>query len=218
MTNFEYMKETVLNIVSSLDKEELKELVNSTGISETGSTVVFSCSTCEKVYGKCNVVFDGDDCMKRYLDWCSEEYTSNQQKGEKMDEIGERIYRLRKGLNFTQTEFANMFGVTHAHISSIEKGKYTPSKTLIMFISEKLGVSENWLQTGKGDMQPKEGYLKILEKSNGKVAFEVNGTHAEMVRFVSEAIIFIAEQISEEAGIPYDVVEKDVVNKVIQLL
>ncbi len=74
MTNFEYMKETVLNIVSSLDEEELRRLVNDTGISESGSNAVFSCSLCEKTYGICNTFYDGDDCAKRYLDWCKEKY------------------------------------------------------------------------------------------------------------------------------------------------
>lgn len=63
-------------------------------------------------------------------------------------------------------------------------------------------------------MQSEKGYLKILDKENGKIAFEVNGNHMEMVRFVSAAIIFIAEQISRENGIPYDIVEKDVISKV----
>lgn len=134
-----------------------------------------------------------------------------------MEKIGERICKLRKALHFTQAKFADMFGVTNAYIAAIEKGEDVPSKTIVMFICEKLGVSEEWLQTGKGNAQPKEGYLKILEKGNGKIAFEVNGTHAEMVRFVSAAIIFIAEQISEETGFPYDIVEKDVISKVIEM-
>lgn len=134
--------------------------------------------------------------------------------GKKMNEIGLRIRSLRKRFGYTQTEFAALFGVTHAHISAIENGKDMPSKMLIMFICEKLGTSRQWLETGKGDMQSEKGYLKILDKENGKIAFEVNGNHMEMVRFVSAAIIFIAEQISRENGIPYDIVEKDVISKV----
>lgn len=134
-----------------------------------------------------------------------------------MDEIGLRIRSLRKTLGYTQNEFAALFGVTHAHISAIETGKNMPSEMLVMFICEKLGASRQWLETGEGDMQSEKGYLKILEKEKGKIAFEVNGNHMEMVRFVSAAIIFIAEQISQENNIPYDVVEKDVISKVIQM-
>lgn len=135
-----------------------------------------------------------------------------------MDGIGSRIRSLRKVFHYTQVEFAALFGVTYAHISAIEKGKNMPSEMLVMFICEKLGVSRQWLETGKGDMQSEKGYLKILEKEDGKIAFEVNGNHMEMVRFVSAAIIFIAEQISQENGIPYEVVEKDVINKVIEVV
>ena len=135
-----------------------------------------------------------------------------------MNEIGLRIQSLRKTLGYTQAEFAALFGVTHAHISAIENGKNMPSEMLVKFICEKLGASRQWLETGKGDMQSEKGYLKILEREKGKIAFEVNGNHMEMVRFVSAAIIFIAEQISRENDIPYDVVEKDVIGKVIEMV
>lgn len=95
VTNFEHMKETVLNIVSTLDEEELRELVNSTGISEMDNAAVFSCSICEKVYGRCNTVFDGDDCMKRYLDWCNEKYQPEHISEDKA-EIVAKLFELLK--------------------------------------------------------------------------------------------------------------------------
>lgn len=134
-----------------------------------------------------------------------------------MEGIEERIRKLRKALHFTQAEFADLFGVTSAHISAIEKGTNIPSKMLVMFICEKLGVSEEWLQTGKGNVRSKEKYLKVLERENGKIAFEAKGTYAEAVCFVSAAIIYIAEGISKETGLPYDTVEKDVISKVIEM-
>lgn len=69
-----------------------------------------------------------------------------------MCKIGERIQELRKSKNLTQTEFGKMFGVTHAHISSIERGKENPSEMFILFIVEKLKVNEIWLRTGEGEM------------------------------------------------------------------
>lgn len=74
-------------------------------------------------------------------------------------DIGERFRMLRKNMRLTQTEFGQMFGVTHAHISAIEKGKTNPSEMFILFIVEKLKVDEVWLRTGKGDMglEDKEG-------------------------------------------------------------
>lgn len=69
-----------------------------------------------------------------------------------MDTIGERIQQIRKSKKLTQTEFGKMFGVTHAHISSIERGKDKPSEMFILFIIEKLKINETWLRTGKGKM------------------------------------------------------------------
>lgn len=69
-----------------------------------------------------------------------------------MHNIGERIQQLRKNQNLTQVEFGKIFGVTHAHISSIERGKENPSEMFILFIIEKLGVNETWLRTGIGEM------------------------------------------------------------------
>lgn len=69
-----------------------------------------------------------------------------------MNNIGERIQELRKSMKLTQSEFGKMFGVTHAHISSIERGKEHPSEMFMLFIVEKLGIDETWLRTGEGMM------------------------------------------------------------------
>lgn len=69
-----------------------------------------------------------------------------------MHSIGERIQVLRKSKKLTQAEFGKLFGVTHAHISSIERGKENPSEMFMLFIIEKLDVDEAWLRTGQGEM------------------------------------------------------------------
>lgn len=69
-----------------------------------------------------------------------------------MNSIGERIQVLRKSKKLTQAEFGKMFGVTHAHISSIERGRENPSEMFMLFIIEKLDINESWLRTGKGEM------------------------------------------------------------------
>ncbi len=67
-----------------------------------------------------------------------------------MDNIGFRIRRLREVLNFSQAEFAKMFGVTTACISAIEKGTRFPSKMLALFICEKTCANRRWLIDGEG--------------------------------------------------------------------
>lgn len=69
-----------------------------------------------------------------------------------MDNIGSRIQLLRKSKKLTQAEFGKLFGVTHAHISSIERGKENPSEMFMLFIIEKMKVSESWLRNGEGEM------------------------------------------------------------------
>ncbi len=95
MTKFEYMKETVLNIVSALDEEELWRLVDDTGISESGNNAIFSCSLCEKNYGRCNTFYNGDDCNQRYLDWCNKKYRPESDLEDKA-EIVARLSELLK--------------------------------------------------------------------------------------------------------------------------
>lgn len=69
-----------------------------------------------------------------------------------MNSIGERIQVLRKSKKLTQADFGKMFGVTHAHISSIERGRENPSEMFMLFIIEKLDINESWLRTGQGEM------------------------------------------------------------------
>ncbi len=95
MTKFEHMKKTVLSIVSALDEDELQRLVNDTGISESNNNAIFSCSLCEKTYGRCNTFYDGDDCNQRYLDWCNEKYRPESDLEDKA-EIVARLSELLK--------------------------------------------------------------------------------------------------------------------------
>lgn len=69
-----------------------------------------------------------------------------------METIGKRILEIRKNQKLTQTEFGNLFGVTHAHISNIERDKEKPSEMLLMFICDKLKINIEWLREGTGEM------------------------------------------------------------------
>jgi transcriptional regulator with XRE-family HTH domain len=74
-----------------------------------------------------------------------------------MEGIAYRIKTIRKEFgNLTQAEFAKPLGVTSAHISKIEKGKTTPSESLIKFICKEYGINEAWLINGKEPMETHE--------------------------------------------------------------
>lgn len=63
--------------------------------------------------------------------------------------IGERIRQKREVLNLTQEELGKILGVTPQHISVIEKDKRVPSLTFLAKLAEKLGVSIDYLVSGK---------------------------------------------------------------------
>lgn len=63
--------------------------------------------------------------------------------------LGQRIIKRRKILKITQEELANALGVTPQHISLIEKEKAGPSLSLLPKLAEELGVSIDYLLSGK---------------------------------------------------------------------
>lgn len=65
----------------------------------------------------------------------------------------------------TQSQFAEALGVNQAYISSLEKGKNPPSKSLIKFMCAKFKINENWLLKGEGPMKisPEEEIKEALK-------------------------------------------------------
>ena len=66
--------------------------------------------------------------------------------------IGDRIKKLRKDLNMTQTEFANRIGSVQNTITGYESGRRNPSSPVIALICKEFDVQEEWLRTGEGEM------------------------------------------------------------------
>lgn len=63
--------------------------------------------------------------------------------------LGQRIRKRRQILKITQHELAQTLGMTPQHISAIEKDKWSPSLTLLPKLAEVLGVSTDYLLSGK---------------------------------------------------------------------
>jgi len=63
--------------------------------------------------------------------------------------IGQRIRKRREVLNITQQELAQALGVTPQHISVVEQDKRVPSLTFLAKLAEQLGVSIDYLVSGK---------------------------------------------------------------------
>ncbi len=63
--------------------------------------------------------------------------------------LGERTKERRQALKITQQDLAQSVGMTPQHISAIEQGKWAPSVTLLPKLAEELGVTTDYLLSGK---------------------------------------------------------------------
>ncbi len=94
--------------------------------------------------------------------------------------LGEKIRKIRKERNMTLKELAGD-KVTQGQISLIESGKSNPSMDLLNYLSERLGVSRDYLMESDGSQ--KEKYFKYTT-SMFLLAFSVDD-HSEAQRYLS---------------------------------
>jgi transcriptional regulator with XRE-family HTH domain len=85
--------------------------------------------------------YDSNLDVTRYID-TGIEGTSN-------EEIGIRIYIIRKELNLTQKELAEMAGISIATLKKAEKGIHKPTPATLLKLSEALNVTYEFLRYGK---------------------------------------------------------------------
>lgn len=81
----------------------------------------------------------------------------------------DRLKKLRKALDLTQTEFAERIGSAQNTITGYESGRRSPSRPVIASICKEFNVSEEWLLYGTGEMfAPDAGdELEALAKKYG---------------------------------------------------
>jgi len=63
--------------------------------------------------------------------------------------LGQKIREKREAFNLTQRELAEVIGITPQHLSLVEQDKKAPSVALLVKLAEKLGVSIDYLVSGK---------------------------------------------------------------------
>ena len=69
-----------------------------------------------------------------------------------MNEINERIKKLRSVLNLTQQEFSKKIFISQSSYGGIETGERKINERIIQLISTQFGVSKDWLKNGNGEM------------------------------------------------------------------
>jgi transcriptional regulator with XRE-family HTH domain len=63
--------------------------------------------------------------------------------------LGQRIRERRLSMKLTQQDIAKAIDVTPQHISAIEQDKRAPALTSLVKLAEELGVTIDYLVTGK---------------------------------------------------------------------
>lgn len=66
--------------------------------------------------------------------------------------MNERIRKLRRALDLTQSEFADRIGSVQNTITGYETGRRVPSGQVISLICKTFNVNEEWLRYGRGEM------------------------------------------------------------------
>ena len=69
-----------------------------------------------------------------------------------MNNLNERLKKLRKTLDLTQQAFSDKLGVKRNTVGQWEIGRNKPSDAIIFSICREFNVNENWLRTGEGEM------------------------------------------------------------------
>jgi len=102
---------------------------------------LLSTDNVSSVYGKCNECFPK---KKRTL-------TKVGGKIAYMTNVSERIKQTRKRLGYSQDVLGAKVGVSRVAVSQWERGESTPSGRYLNDLGAALGVSVEWLLTGKGN-------------------------------------------------------------------
>lgn len=68
-------------------------------------------------------------------------------------EIGDRILQVLQIKGIKQAGLARMLQISESAVSNMCKGKSKPSTQSVTLICERFGIREEWLRTGKGEMQ-----------------------------------------------------------------
>ena len=83
-------------------------------------------------------------------------------EGSTTEGVGARLKRLRVARGFSQRDLSSP-GVSYAYISRIEAGARTPSVKALRKLAQKLGVSVEYLETGRDIREIDDRELKLAD-------------------------------------------------------
>lgn len=77
--------------------------------------------------------------------------------------IGQRIKERRRALKITQTQIQENTSISSGNLSCIENGKYLPSATALVELSNILECSVDWILTGNSSISNNQVTLDIKD-------------------------------------------------------
>jgi transcriptional regulator with XRE-family HTH domain len=79
-------------------------------------------------------------------------------EGDSAESLGSRIARLRREKGWNQKELADRVGAKPTQISKYERGIYLPRPDVLPKLGEALGVSLDYLMTGRSSGEPRRDF------------------------------------------------------------
>ena len=79
-------------------------------------------------------------------------------EGDSAESLGDRIARLRRVKGWNQKELADRVGTNPTQISKYERGAYLPRPDVLPRLGEALGVSLDYLMTGRSGGEPRRDF------------------------------------------------------------
>lgn len=116
-------------------------------------------------------------------------------------EIGDRILQVLQIKGIKQAGLARMLQISESAVSNMCKGKSKPSTQSVTLICERFGIREEWLRTGKGEMQA----ASCAEISNIASQLRQLDSDSERYQVAIEAVQYVLQLSEDQAEIFGDI-------------
>lgn len=116
-------------------------------------------------------------------------------------EIGDRILQVLQIKGIKQAGLARMLQISESAVSNMCKGKSKPSTQSVTLICERFGIREEWLRTGKGEMQA----ASCTEISNIASQLRQLDSDSERYQVAIEAVQYVLQLSEDQAEIFGDI-------------
>lgn len=124
-----------------------------------------------------------------------------------MEDIRDRIAKVRISFGKNQEEFGASLGVTKSTISLLETKKREPSERLIRDVCREFEINEDWLRTGKGGDENMLVKSTPFEKAYNRFGYIMENSSPRKVAALTallELVYAVPDDKWEEIAKQYD--------------